>query len=364
MTLSFFLVSLVLNLGMATKLIAGELLDFKLWGKVKTFLILIMGLTFSVELMGACILYFPFSKIMNKSDAIFYALFHSVSAFCNAGITLFENNLIPFNNQPLVMLTMSSVIIAGGLGFLVWYDFFNGVRKFFNSLRGTPSRISLTLHTKLVLSTTAILLLGGATIVWFTERAHNFVGMGFFQKIVDSFFVSASARSAGFEIINFSNGSHATLFVLILLMFIGASPSSTGSGIKTTTFCLAFASVVAIVRNRESVELFGRTIPADQIYKVMSIVAIAASWIFIATFGLLLTEQGFTFMQLLFETVSAFGTCGYSTKITPTISAFGKVILMVTMLIGRIGSLTLVLALTKRKEKVIYRYPEERVVIG
>ncbi len=364
MTLSFFLVSLVLNLGMGSRLMAGQLLEFQLWNKVRSFLFLIGGLTLGCELIGAALLYIPFSATLNSSDAMFYAIIHSVAAFGNAGISLFEQNMIVFNQYPSVLLILSGLIIAGGLGFVVWYEFLTLIKRFIDSMRGKSVIYNISLHTKLVVSTTLILLIVGTVLIWLIEWFHAFREMSFFTSVVNSFFLATSARSAGFANIDFSSASHATLLVLLVLMFIGSSPGSTGAGIKTTTFALFIINLVAIFRNRRSIELFGRTIPAAQIYKVMGIVAAAVSWILVTTFVLLVMERSFTFIEILFETVSAFATCGYSLGITPTLGIASKCVLILTMIIGRIGSLTLVLALRTKAERPLFRYPEERVIIG
>ena len=364
MTLSFFFVSLFLNLGMASRMIAGQLLDFASWGKIRSFLLIIIGLTIFIEVIGALLLYIPFSKTLNSSDAIFYAIFHSVSAFCNAGTSLFEHGFFPYANSPFALITTSFLVIAGGIGFIVWYDLCLLVKRFVLHLRGIPTLFTVSLHTKLVMITTAGLLAGGTVLIWFIERFNTLKDFSFFHSIVGAFFIGTSARSAGMELVDFSHASHATLFILLIFMLIGSSPSSTGGGIKTTSFALFLATVVSIIRNRESVELFGRTIPTDQIYKVMAIIAIATSWIALTTFLLLLIEKDFTFMQILFESVSAFATCGYTTGITTQLSQLSKIVLVVSMIAGRIGSLTIILALRKRKERLLYHYPEERFVIG
>ncbi len=176
--------------------------------------------------------------------------------------------------------------------------------------------------------------------------------------------MSLAARSIGFTTLDLSQATRATLFFLLPFMFIGASPGSTGSGIKTTTFVLFLATVRSIIRRRKSVEFFGRTIPTDQVYKVMAILTLAIFWIFSATLALLIVQPDFNFMSCLFEIFSAFGTCGFSTGITEKLSVIGKTIIMITMLMGRVGSLTLVLSLRKKPEKYLYTYPKERIMIG
>ncbi len=365
MTLSFFLISLIMNLRFITKLIAGQILEFELFSKIKTFLTLIIGMTVVSELIGAIFLYFPFRQIFETKKAIFYAVFHSVSAFCNSGTCLFENSLAQHTQTPLVLIPISLLIFVGGVGFIVWYEIINLIGNTIKNFKTEErKKMCISLHTKVVLTTTFILILMGAFFFMFLEQNSTMQGMGTFNKIVNSFFMSITTRTAGFNTLNTAQLSLPTLFTFIILMFVGTSPNSTGSGIKTTTFALFLKTIGTFVKNKPSVEMYGRRIPSELIAKTTVIVALAMSWIGITTFILLLTEPKFSFMQIFFESVSAFSTTGLSTGITPYLSQAGKALLMISMLIGRIGSLTLALALTVRKEIQLYRYPEERVIIG
>ncbi len=363
MTLSFFFISLFLNMGMATQLMAGELLEFKWWSRIKSFLFLIIGITFVTELIGAALLYFSFRQNLPIDKAIFHAIFYSVSAFCNAGISLDTGTNI-LKTTPLVFSTLSFLIFAGGIGFLVWFELGKKIKTTFQTLRGKKTFFRFSLHTKIVIITSFILIIVGALGTWFLE-AHNTLqeasaAKGFFVSL----FNSISIRNAGFQIFNLEQVSLATLLLFMFLMYIGASPGSTGSGIKTTTLALFVATMVAFIRNREEVELFGRTVPQDQIYKAIAIVALSATWILGLTFLLLATETTFSFVQILFEAISAFSCCGLSIGITPYFSSFAKILLIITMIVGRIGSLTLILALRKKRKTHKYHYPEERVTIG
>lgn len=365
MTLSFFLISLIMNLRFITKLVAGQILEFELFSKIKTFLTLIIGMTFFSELIGAIFLYFPFRQMFPAKKAIFYAIFHSISAFCNSGTALFENSLSQYTTSSSVLIPISLLIFIGGLGFIVWYEIVNLIITFIKNVRNDErKKLYLSLHTKVVLTTTFILIAVGALFFMFLEQGNTMLGMGTLNKIINSIFMSITTRTAGFNSLNTAQLALPTLFIFIILMFVGTSPNSTGSGIKTTTFALFLKTIGTFIKNKPSVELYGRRIPNDQIYKTTVIVALALSWIGTTTFLLLITDPNFSFMQIFFESVSAFSTTGLSTGITPYLSNAGKWILMLSMIIGRIGSLTLALALTVKKEIQLFRYPEERVIIG
>ena len=356
-----------MNLRLITKLVAGQILEFEFYGKIKTFLSLIIGMTFLSELIGAIALYIPLSKVFPAKQAIFHSVFHSISAFCNAGTCLLESNMTSYIKQPAVLIPVSALIFLGGIGFVVWYEIGNHVftkvkRK--KEENEEPKKVTFSLHTRIVLLTSALLIVLGALFFLILERNNTLQGLSTIEKIVNSFFMSITTRTAGFNTANVAHMALPTLFIFIILMFVGTSPNSTGSGIKTTTFTIFLSTIASFAKNKSSVEILGRKIPPSQIYKTTVIVALALCWIGITTFALLLTDKGFSFIQILFESVSAFSTSGLSTGITPYLSQLGKTFLVITMIIGRIGSLTLVLALTAKKEVQLYSYPEERVIIG
>jgi len=365
MTFSFFIASLFLNLGMTSRMIAGQMFEFESWSKIKHYLSSIIFVTLSLEGLGALALYRSFSATMPTTQAIFYAIFHSISAFCNAGISLFDANLATFNGDAYVLGIIAFLVVAGGIGFIVWYEVGYGIRNLYLWLRGrTCPLTTFSLHTKLVLTTSSFLILVGGIGIWAIERTHALTSSGGMGSWINAFFLSISMRSAGFMITDIHSLSNATLLVLLVLIIIGASPGSTGSGIKTTSFMLFCASLRAIVQNRDEVELYGRTIPQDQMQKVIGVVTIALSCIVLATFALLVLEPNISFIMILVEAVSAFSTCGITLGATELLGTAGKLVLMLTMMVGRIGMLTLVLSLQKRTQKHLYRFPEERVLLG
>ena len=363
MTLSFFLMSLFLNFGMEAKFMAGQILEFEMWGKIRNFLGLIVGITFFTELIGAFFLYGTFRQTMGSDEAIFYALFHSVSSFCNAGISLYGDSLVSFNQHYSFLAVISFLSFAGGIGFFVWYELLNVFNRWIYPPEHRKVH-SFSLHTKIVLVASAFLVIFGAVLIWILERNHSLKDMSLLGGIVNSIFMSVTLRSTGFDTIHFAHAELPMIFITLFFIFIGASPCSTGSGIKTTTFVLFVATLSSIMQGKSVVEINGRTLPTDQVYKALAIISLGAVWICLTTFFLLLTDKNVGFIDLFFEAASAFCTSGLSTGITPQISQIGKSILMMSMIIGRIGSLTLVLALKRRQNKQLFRYPEERILIG
>lgn len=262
-------------------------------------------------------------------------------------------------NPPLLLIT-TILAFMGGLGFIVWQEVYLYIQSF-----KEKRHFNWSLHSKVVLSTT-LLIIGFASMMFFYIEyiLHNNQEYSLLATLGNSLFNAITCRSAGLTTFHLPLVHFATLFLIMIITFIGSSPGSTGSGIKTTTFALFLASVRATVTRRSSVELKGRTIPHEQIFKSMAILSVSLSWIALTIFCLLITEQGWRFIDISFEAFSAFCNLGLSTGITPYLSTMGKYILTISMFIGRIGSLTLLLAFRKQKEKKEFHYPEERVILG
>jgi trk system potassium uptake protein TrkH len=312
--------------------------------------------TLVFEGIGAFLLSLRFIKIYGFSRGIYAGIFHAVSAFNNAGFDVIGDfkSFTPFVEDPLINIVIMALIIFGGLGFSVICDVFT-----------TRSFHRLSLHSKIVLTMTAILLISGFLAIYALEHENpktlgNLSPSG---KILAAAFQSVTSRTAGFNTISQSDMTLPAKYFTILLMFIGASPGSTGGGVKTSTFFLLLLMVYTVITSREHVEIYGRRIPWDNVFKACVIVVVALLLIFTVSFLLTLTEKT-DFITILFETVSAFGTVGLSLGITPHLSDVGKVLIIITMFCGRVGPLTVALALATRKKIAPIKYPEERVLVG
>jgi len=315
----------------------------------------IFKMTITIELAGALLLFLRWHfYFRDTGKTIYFSIFHAVSAFCNAGFSLFSDSLVRFASDPFTNITIGSLIVAGGIGFIVVYEVSNLIRG---------RRRTLSPHSKLVLSTSLALLLIGFISIFYLEFDGVLIHQSFISKVFSSMFQSITARTAGFNTVPVNALKEVTLSVLIVLMFIGASPGSTGGGIKTSTFAVLFLSVRSIIRGDARISAFNRTIPNHQIRKAIALLILAISLIFLVFMILLMTEKK-PYVQLLFEATSAFGTVGLSTGITPDLSNSGKMLIIILMYMGRIGPLTMGLALTREMIKGRIDYPEARILIG
>jgi len=317
----------------------------------------IVLLTFMIEIVGAILLFFTFRNYTHTSlQAIYYSIFHSISAFCNAGFGLWSDNLMQFRGNWNVNLVITLLIITGGIGFTVLMD-----------LRTTMVRkISfgrLGLHTKMVLLTTLFLIIGGAILFFISEYNTVMAGFSFKDRMLSSYFQSVTCRTAGFNTIDQTQLTNASALVSIILMYIGASPGSTGGGIKTTTFAVLMLTMFSMIRGSRDVTVFRKKISEQSIKNVLSLIAISLIFIVSCIFILMLIEP-FPFVKIVFESLSAFGTVGLSMGITGSLSTAAKTIIVILMYIGRIGPLTLIYALAQRKRMFHLEYTEEKIGIG
>ena len=317
----------------------------------------IVLMTFAIEFIGAVLLFFQFSTL-SGANRVFASIFHSISAFCNAGFSIFSNNFEGYTAHWGINFTLMALIISGGLGFLV----LNEIGLFARRKIKTFAKFSL--HSKMVLITSSFLILAGFIVIFLEEILNRFNHLSLGDKVLSSLFQSVTARTAGFNTINLNMFSFASIFILLLLMFIGASPGSTGGGVKTTSAGIVMAYLRSWFKGREKIEVFYRNIPDKTVEKAFIVIIIAFLLISFAFFLLLTFDGQFLFYKLLFEIVSAFGTVGLSMGITPELSWVSKLIVAVTMFVGRVGPLTLLIALSRKESHASFKYPEENIMIG
>lgn len=321
----------------------------------------IMLFTLVIEFAGALVFFvwLPADTIIDR-PRWFYALFHSISAFCNAGFALWTPNLagrtlafsLPLN------LDVMFLIVLGGLGFTVLREIVDQTKAV--ARRRMPR---FTVQARLVFLMTAILIVGGAAGYFCLEKTTTLSGLTPGQKALSSFFQSVTCRTAGFNTLDTTAILVPTALMMILLMGIGGSPGGTAGGVKTTTVGLAFLSAFATARGKERIEFFQRCIPEETIDRAMTVLVFAAAVIGASTFALTLTEPDKDLTRLLFEEVSAFGTVGLSMGITSSLSTPGKYVILLSMFLGRVGPLTIAIALSQRKRAGKFEYPSEDVMV-
>ncbi|MBN2726409.1 Trk family potassium uptake protein [Candidatus Mcinerneyibacteriota bacterium] len=350
---SFFTIFFFKTMSFRERFLMSDVLSTDYIGGVHKIIGKILTITFTIEAAGALLLFTSWhDKFRNTGEALFHSVFHAVSSFCNAGFSTFSTSLAAFRGDVSVNLIVMFLIILGGLGFLVLMDFFQ-------PLEGR--RRMLMVQTKLVLTTSLLLILAGAVLFFIMESSGVLQGFSLKEKLLASFFQAVTPRTAGFNTVNIGLLSAPMLLIFTLFMFIGASPGSTGGGIKTTTFGILVATVWSYLKSRDQVILFKRRIPSRLAYRAMSLVIISFAYLFIVYLFLIVSED-FSLMDTLFEMISAFGTVGLSTGVTPHLSSAGKVAIMLTMFVGRLGPMTLALALS-RSEKSVVTYPEETSIM-
>ena len=297
--------------------------------------------TFIAEAVGALLLFIHWSGEMGMGAALFAGLFHSVSAFCNAGFSLFNTSFTVYNSNYLLNIVIMLLIVIGGLGFPVIYEFITRYKY-----RNSCKRLILSLHTRMVLTTTAFLIVSGALLIYLLERNTSLAALSVNGKILASFFQSVTARTAGFNTLNIPSLGAATLFIILMLMFIGASPGSCGGGIKTTSLAVFFGIMKSKIKGMNSVNYWKRTLPEETVSRVLAIFILAVLTVAAGLLFLLVTQVGADesikeyFLTYLFEAVSAFATVGLSMGVTSSLTISGKFVIIVLMLLGRVGLLT------------------------
>jgi trk system potassium uptake protein TrkH len=320
----------------------------------------VLVVTLVFEVTGGLLLTLRFMRQFPLDRAIAFGFFHSVSAFCNSGFDLFGQVYGPFTSIThyvsdwLVSGVIACLVIIGGLGFPTIME-----------LARYPKTKRMSLNTKVVIKVTTFLILAGALIILLLELSNpkTIGGQNISGKILGVLFQSLTPRTAGFNSLDIAQLRPATWFLLIILMFIGASPSSTGGGVKTTTFGLIMATILTTLKGKPDVEMFERRIPKDLVFKALTLITIAFGWVCAVTL-VMSTVERFDFIRVFFEVMSGFGTVGLTTGITPKLTDISRILLILTMFIGRVGVLTVAMALSKTYKPMASKYIEDKIMIG
>ncbi|MFA4837062.1 MAG: TrkH family potassium uptake protein [Dehalococcoidia bacterium] len=353
---TLLLIALGRRIGLRQRLVIAESLGMSRTGGVILLIKQYALIILVIEAGGAALLYVSFSNDSPFWTALWHSVFQSVSAFNNAGFSVVggSQGLIPYQNDALVLLVTAGLIFLGGISFILMADVFKNW-----------SFARLSLDSKLVIVTTIILLGLGTIVILISEytNADTLGPLSFGNKLLVAFFQSVTPRTAGFQAIDMGLAAEYTLFFTIILMFFGGASGSTAGGIKVNTVGMLSATMWSSLTGKENAGAFGREFQTQNIYRAMALVMLALGFV-CAVVLVLSTIEDFSFLKLLFETVSAFGTVGLSTGITPYLTAAGKLIIIVTMFIGRLGPLTLALVLVQRQKPSTHRYPYDSVRIG
>ena len=325
---------------------------------VVNLIIEIIKILLLIELIGALILTFYFTQFYDSfSEALIHGLFASVSATTNGGFDITGASLIPYHNDYFVQIINMILIILGAIGFPVLIEI-----KAFISNKKKDFRFSL--FTKITTCTFAILLVVGTVVILALEMFNSLRGMSWHEALFTAMFHSVSSRSGGVVTVDITEFSQATDVFLSALMFIGASPSSVGGGIRTTTLAIAILFLVNFARGRNEIQVFNREIELIDVFRSFAVIILAIFMVLLATIALSISEPTLSVSAIVFEITSAFGTCGMSLGITDELSNFGKILIMVLMFVGRVGLISFLYTIGGRSNKAKYHFPKERVIIG
>ena len=370
--------ALLLGLSVREEVAMQDLLSARTLSRIGNMITFIIVGTIVIETVGAIGLFGMWSG--EEQSTWFFSVFHSVSAFCNAGFSLRSDSFIAYNRSWQIYGVICPLIVLGGLGFSVLYDLVNivtdRIKRFFKKWFNKQYRFSMEapkrmrLQTKIVLSiSVSLIVLGMLAILLFERYASPGASAGN-TGMLDALFQSITARTAGFNTVDISAMSPSSRFILILLMFIGGSPGSTAGGIKTVTLAVVIMTAVAALRKRQEVEMFHRSVRIVVVGRAITVTLLFAAVLFVVTLALSISENsklvalGFDMSDIAFEAASALGTVGLTTGVTPFLTTAGKLIIIAVMLIGRLGPLTLLAALTFNLRPAKYSYPDEAIIVG
>ena len=355
-----FIVLLTLFLGkklrLKDRLLIHDALNLKESNDASEIVKYVLKFSISVQILGALVLSTQLIPIYGLSKGLYYSIFHAISAFCNAGFDLFGDSLMSFQSNPVIILTIAFLIIFGGLGFIVWRDIFTYHKN-----------KKLLLQTKLTLILTSALLIGG-TVLFLISEANSglFNDLTISNKLINTFFMSTTARTAGYANVNYATLSLGSLFLTCILMFIGGAPGSTAGGIKVTTIATLILYLKASLKE-ERIVFNRRNISDELVFKSVTLLLISIILISVVTFILTLTETipaGFGIEYILVEVFSCFGTVGLTMGLTPNLTFIGKILLTLMMFMGRVGLLTVVLSFSTKNSHEGIRYPDGHIMIG
>lgn len=353
-----------------------ELINEEKIGEIFNTLLKIITITFSIEAIGALFIYtaIPSSLFTGKLPALGFSVFHSVSAFCNAGFSTLSSGLYQpgFRDNYTLHYIIGLLIIIGGLGFPI---VFNYARLFRYYLKNKYNQIFtkaeyihvpkiILVNTRIVMITTLLLIFGGFVFFMFSEYNHSLKGLSIAGKIAGAFFASVTARTAGFNTVDLSMMASFSVLFLMFLMWVGASPASTGGGIKTTTFAMAVMNFVSLAKGKGRIEVFGRELANESVRRAFAVIFLSIAAIMLSTLLLVVTDGALGLTNILFEVVSAFGTVGLSLGITAQLTTAGKWVIIVTMFLGRVGTLTLLVGFFRKMRSFQYHYPKESIMIN
>lgn len=315
--------------------------------------------TLVIEFSGAVLLAFRFIPRFGMARGIYFSVFHAISAFCNGGFDLMGVNeeyssLVAFEGDVVVNLVIVTLILVGGIGFIVWDDVIRNKWHFRKYL----------LHSKIVLATTLILTIVGTILFLFTENQASFAGMSPLEKLLGALFSSVTPRTAGFNTVDTAALSNTGKIITIVMMFIGGSPGSTAGGVKTTSIVVLLFYAGAMVLNREDINLFGRRLTEDVVKKANAVVIINFSLAIIAAVIIMILQPLLNFEDVIFEVLSAIGTVGMTTGVTRSMCAVSRIVLIVLMYCGRLGSLSFALIFAQKKTSASVRQPQEKIIVG
>ncbi|MEW6494415.1 MAG: TrkH family potassium uptake protein [Cyanobacteriota bacterium] len=315
------------------------------------------------EITGIFLMLPVFASDHGLSYGLWLSIFHSVSAWNNAGFSLFSNNIIAYQSSAPIILVISFLIIFGGIGYQVIFEMFLWLRERFHR---KPKRFIFSLNFKVVTSTTLILLIGGTIAFLLTElnNPKTLGSLSFGQKLLSAWFQSVVPRTAGFNSVDYGQMTTAALFISIGLMFIGGSPGGTAGGLKTTTLRVLTSCTRSILQGKEEVNLYERQVAISLVLKAVGVLVGSVAVVIVSTMLITLTDPEVEFIRILFEVVSAFATVGLSTGITAGLSAAAKIVLIVTMYMGRVGVLLLMTAILGEHRPSRIQYPEENLLVG